>query len=205
MSVLGQLQGVIFDMDGTLVDSGLDFTAMRSEMGLTAGLPILEQLSRLTDDDRRTKEEILHRHEFAGADRARLIEGAQPLLEAIRQQGRLMAILTRNSRPTTQHTLAKLGIEHFFDVVLCREDGPHKPDPWAIQEICRRWQLPVSQVVMVGDFYLDLLTAQNAGCASILYTGGQDHQGMQGAELATHIARHLDELVPLLARQEDSI
>ncbi|MEW4453290.1 HAD-IA family hydrolase [Bremerella sp. JC817] len=205
MTALAHLKGIIFDMDGTLVDSGLDFAAMRSEMGLKAGIPILEQLVELPQDERRRKEEILHRHEMAGADRASLIDGADRLLEALAREGRPMAIVTRNSTPTTEHTLKRLEIGHYFDIVICREDGPHKPDPWAIKEICRRWQMEVDEVVMVGDYLLDLLSAQNAGCPSVLFTEGKPPEDVEGADIATHIATHFDQLYHLLAPVEDSI
>lgn len=44
-------RGVIFDLDGTLVDSGLDFDSMRREMGLDPGTPILESLATLPEQD----------------------------------------------------------------------------------------------------------------------------------------------------------
>lgn len=186
-------------MDGTLVDSGLDFHAMRDEMGLRPGIPILEQLRELPQDERAAHERILHRHEMAGAERSTLIEGADRLLAALSRQGRPMAIVTRNSRETTAHTLKRLGIESYFDIVICREDGPPKPDPWAIQEICRRWAFSLDEVVMVGDYDLDIQSAHHAGCASVLFTEGKDPATAAGAELATHVAVHLDELYHLLA------
>ena len=45
------IRGVIFDLDGTLVNSGLDFVQMRSEMGLAPGLPLLEAIERLQATD----------------------------------------------------------------------------------------------------------------------------------------------------------
>jgi len=192
-------------MDGTLVNSGLDFAAIRAEMRLQAGIPILEQLAELSQSDRAAKEEILHRHEFEGAKRASMIEGADRLLKALSEEGRPMAIVTRNSAAVTQHTLRFLQIGHFFDIVISREDGPHKPDPWAILEICRRWNFSVDEVVMVGDFELDIQSACNAGCPSVLFTEGKAPAKVEGSNLATHVATHFDELYHLLAPGEDSI
>ncbi len=205
MTALSHLSGIIFDMDGTLVDSGLDFAAIRDAMGLRPGIPILEQLAELSQADRETKEEILHHHELEGAKRASMIDGADRLLQALSKEGRPMAIVTRNNTVVTQHTLKFLNIGHYFDIVICREDGPHKPDPWAILEICRRWQFSVDQVVMVGDFELDIQSARNAGCPSVLFTEGKPPSTVAGSELATHVATHFDELYHLLAPREDSI
>ena len=46
---MAQVRGIIFDLDGTLVDSRLDFDAMRHEMGLPTGIPILEGLAAIPD------------------------------------------------------------------------------------------------------------------------------------------------------------
>src|SRR5689334_1587307 len=98
------IRGVIFDLDGTLVNSGLDFAAMRREMGLGGGLPLLEAIAELPDDDARRCWEILDAHERAGAERATLIPGVVDFLDELHEHGIKRAILTRNARTTTQAT-----------------------------------------------------------------------------------------------------
>ena len=63
------IAGVIFDLDGTLVDSALDFKLIRRELRLGPE-PILEQMENLPDSRRRECEEVFARHETAGAMRA---------------------------------------------------------------------------------------------------------------------------------------
>ena len=59
------LHGMIFDLDGTLVDSGLDFAAIRRDMGLPAGSPILETLDRIpTGLEKDRMLAVLRRHEL---------------------------------------------------------------------------------------------------------------------------------------------
>src|SRR5687767_2360448 len=83
----GMICGVIFDLDGTLADSRLDFDAMRREMELPEKLPILEALVRLPPQQAERCQQILHRHELAGAQRATVLPGAIELLEALKTRG----------------------------------------------------------------------------------------------------------------------
>jgi len=166
---LTNIRGVIFDMDGTLVDSKLDFDAMRQEMGLTASRPILEQLADLPEETQRKHHAVLDRFETEGARNAILIDGALELLTFFSASKRPIALLTRNSQTAAHISLKKLGIFDHFTPLITRDDGPHKPDPWAILEICEAWELSADKVVMVGDHWLDAQTANNAGCRSILF------------------------------------
>jgi HAD superfamily hydrolase (TIGR01549 family) len=162
------IRGIVFDLDGTLVDSRLDFDRMREEMGLAHGLPILESIERLERATAERCRAILHRHELAGAQRATLLPGARELLDAIATRGIKSAIATRNSRAITAATLHRVRLAVPF--ALTRDDGPVKPDPWPVLEACRRWSLPPAEVLMIGDFRFDIECGRAAGCCTVLLT-----------------------------------
>lgn len=164
-----QVTGIIFDLDDTLVASGLDFDSMRAEMRLPRGVPVLEAIAELPAEDQRRCNEILDRHEMAGAARAELMPGVQSFLHRLAERGLRRAVVTRNSRIQTLPLLARLELE--FDAVLTRDDGPVKPDPAAIWEICRRWQTHAERVVVIGDYRFDLEMGHRAGAKSVLYLG----------------------------------
>lgn len=164
------VRGVIFDLDGTLVDSALDFDLMRSEMGLAPGQPILEALGRLSPEAAAPLHEVLHRHEWEGAHRATLMPGVKEMLQQLQQRGILLALLTRNSRRVTQATLARF--ELIFDPVIAREDAAAKPSPEGLLKICRHWDLAPAQTLMVGDYLYDIQAGQAAGMRTALYTAG---------------------------------
>ena len=86
------LRGLIFDLDNTLVDSRLDFEAMRREMELPAGMAILEAIERLPEPEAARCREILHRHELAGAERATLLPGVSELLAEVRGRDMLTGL-----------------------------------------------------------------------------------------------------------------
>src|SRR4029079_1680676 len=95
------IRGIIFDLDGTLADSQLDFDAMRREMELPPGQPILESLLHLPPERAERSQRILHRHELAGAERATALPGTHELLAVLKARGIPCAVATRNSRQIT--------------------------------------------------------------------------------------------------------
>jgi hypothetical protein len=78
---------VIFDLDGTLTEPVLDFDAIRAEIGLLPGLPILEQLEALQPATRARAEEIMVRHERDAIARATLSDGCADSARASRDDG----------------------------------------------------------------------------------------------------------------------
>ena len=162
------MRGVIFDLDGTLVDSRLDFARIRADLGLPVGAPILETLDALADPEER---ERLHarllRHELDCAAAATLMPGARALLDGLRAAGLKLGIFTRNAREVTTFTLARLALS--VDHVVAREDAPPKPDPTGLHDLCARWGLGPAEVLYVGDYLFDLQAGQNAGIKTLLY------------------------------------
>lgn len=162
------LRGIIFDMDGTLVDSGLDFDAIRRDIGLPERHPILEGVEAIPEGPEHDRAlEILHRHEHEGAVRATPYPGVAELLERLGQLALHTGVLTRNSRASVTTTFGLLGWT--FDTVLTREDAPAKPDPTGVLAICRDWNLAPADVLFVGDYLFDLQAGHNAGTRAVLF------------------------------------
>lgn len=190
------IRGLVFDLDGTLVDSRLDFDGMRKEMELPADQPILESLAKLDPVHAARCHEILHRHELEGAERAVLLPGVRELVAALHGRGVRQAVATRNSSRITQRTLLKLDFP--FDMVLTRDDGPVKPDPWPVQEAARRWNIPTAEIVVVGDYRFDVECGRAAGSRTVLLTHPNDPRTYANAEQADLVLGSLAEQQVLL-------
>lgn len=170
-----KLRGVVFDLDGTVVDSRLDFDRMREEIGIPGRQPVLEFVESQPEGEfKRRCREILLEHEFRGAREATLMPEMVGLLERLSALNLRQGILTRNTRGPTQLTLERLGLAG-FSPVLTREDAPPKPDPLGLLMICEEWGVSPEEVIFVGDYRFDLLAGRRAGTKTVLYTSLEKH------------------------------
>ena len=192
------VRGFIFDMDGTLIDSKLDFEAIRQDMQLPNGLPILETMESMEKERRTECEQILLRHEQQGVSDATVFPNVVKTLASIEQLQLPMAIVTRNRKDFANEML-KL-IPGTFDIIIGRDDGPIKPDPWAPLQICEQWGIQPSEAVMIGDFVFAIQSGNTAGCFTVLYTQGRDHCEIRGSEEANWI---MDDFAQLHMRLDD--
>jgi HAD superfamily hydrolase (TIGR01509 family) len=166
-----RVRGVVFDLDGTLVTARLDFEAMRREIGLPAGTPLLEAVEKMSPAERSAAEEVLRCHEEAAALTAALNPGVGEFLAWLHQRGVRRAVLSRNMRAAVNTVLARCGLT--FELVLAREDAPYKPSPEGLWQICAAWGMRPDEVVMVGDYLYDVQAGRSAGTRTALVTHGR--------------------------------
>ncbi len=189
----GAPQGLIFDLDGTLVSSALDFKRIREEVACPQDVDLLVHIETLDTVAKRAAHEVIRRHETRDAENCRLMPGVWRSLSLLRQHGMPMAVVTRNSRVATEQKLRATGLH--FDMVLTREDAPPKPEPAALLEVAERWSLSAEDCVYLGDFRYDLDAARAAGMHAWLYAPGLVPDYGWEADL---ILRHFSELPAVL-------
>ena len=167
-----KFDAVIFDMDGTLVEAGLDFAAIRREMGIDPGRGILEAIEEMPSPRRALCHGRLAARELEAARKAKLMSGAADVVTRVRAAGLKTALLTRNTRRATEIILGRFPVLR-MDLVLSREDGPIKPAPDCVLRACRHLGVAPARTACVGDFRYDVIAANAAGAYSVLLAAGR--------------------------------
>lgn len=187
--LLSSVDSVLFDLDGTLVETNIDFPLMKREMarlamdaGMSAhdiaGLDILgvaDSAVRFLTDQRRPDDaerlraeamRILEEIELRHAHETQEIPFARELVSHLRDHGIAIGIVTRNCRPASE---LSLGIANILaDVLICREDSTnHKPHPEPVLLALSRLHADPRNSIMVGDHIMDMQGGKAAGTRTI--------------------------------------
>jgi HAD superfamily hydrolase (TIGR01509 family) len=188
-----RFDGVIFDMDGTLVRSPLDFAAIRSRLGVPPDHGVLEHIRALAPGDRRRAERTLLDMELAAARQARPAPYARQTLDAVRRAGLKTALLTRNARAVVRRILGRVAMR--FDLTMSRDDGPIKPEPDGVLRACRELGIAPRRTACVGDYHYDMVAAAAAGAVGVLLADGASRRADPNAR---YVIGDLRELPPIL-------
>ena len=172
--VMAGIRGVVFDMDGTLVDSIYDWPAIRRELGVS-GTSIIDELNGLGEPERSRRWAELEAIEASASRAAEVHEGAPELLELLRAHGLATALVTNNSDANTSQLLERFGLS--FDVVVTRDSGLWKPSGKPVAEAVRRLGLAPERCLGVGDSHYDVQAVREAGLAAVcmLHDGHECH------------------------------
>lgn len=180
-------------MDGTLTLAVHDFDAIRKELGLPEGKPILEQIAIYPKMEARRLHQQLDMIELDIAAQSKPAEGAARLLDTLSAKGHQLGILTRNNMINIHATLTAAGLAGFFkdNALISRNCVAPKPSPAGIHRLLDLWGGKPEDSVMVGDHLFDIDTGRAAGSAVVYVdpTGAFEH-----GDKADCCIRSLDEL-----------
>lgn len=154
-------KGVIFDMDGTILDSCLDFSLIKKQIGCPTESDILEFIEGLSSEQQKLATAIVLKHELHDAHTSTWLCGAQETIMSLHKRNFPMAIVTRNSHQATHIKLHNNNVP--ISTVITREKMPAKPDPTALLCIAAKWDLEPRNLLFVGDYHYDELAAIRAG------------------------------------------
>lgn len=177
-------RAVVFDLDGTLLDSlplvlaaiahALEpFGAPRTTMEIFGRLggPPARFLPALLDDLRHAPVAIerMEMYHDENTHLIRVFDGVPRLLEELRAGGVQVAVWTGRDRKSTERLLRAHALDGYFHAILCGDDLPtHKPDPAGLVEILRQLGVAPADALFVGDADVDVLGGVACGVSTIL-------------------------------------
>jgi len=186
---------VIFDLDGTITQPYFDFDAIRAQIGLPMDSgPVLESMAKMKLAERARAERILHYHEQKAVEVSQLNPGARETVEALRQLGIRVGVLTRNRKANAVAVARKHSLQ--FDAIVGREDGPVKPDAYGVLALCERFQVQPAEAMVVGDYLFDMLCAKAAGAVAVLLLHGEKNRHF--AEYADYCIDRIEEVLDII-------
>ena len=183
------IRAALFDLDGTLVETNIDFSLMRGEMlalGEKYGIPACQMqgldilsivdfiVARLMESSRedeaeQAKQEAfekLEQIELAQCRDARPVSGAVALLDALREARIKIAIITRSCGAAVRLSTARSGIS--WDVLLTRDDVLNtKPHPEHFLRALDMLGVRPEEAIMVGDHWMDVQGGKAAGTRTV--------------------------------------
>ncbi len=212
-------KGLIFDLDGTLVDSLQGIAASLNRALAASALPVhpLESIRGFIGNGARI---LITRAAPEGADEALLdrleaafksdydatwpsgtspYDGITELLETLQSKGHPLAVLSNKPHPFTSKIVSQVFPNIDFKVVLGQLPGiPHKPDPGGALEIANLFGLLPEECILIGDSTMDIETARNAGMRAIAVSWGFHDRDRLLAAGAAQIADNPAALLGLL-------
>ena len=218
---------VVFDLDGTLVDSGAHIGTTMSATFAEAGLPVpspaeiaetvglsleiaLTRLSGLDGADVDRLAGIYRRHyhkSVATTGTEPLFDGVHEVLDRLAaERETLLGIATGKGIRGVQRVLELHGLTNRFVTLQTPDGNPSKPHPGMLETAMRETGVPPERTVMVGDTSFDMEMARAAGCFALGVTWGYhrpQHLRAAGAHAIVVRVGNLDAAINSLVRDEE--
>jgi HAD superfamily hydrolase (TIGR01549 family) len=222
-----RIRAVLFDLDGTLIDSAVDFAKLKREsirllkdLGFDTGelsekmktYEIMAWIHRQIDEGKyavpyTAVAERMYRIwdsiELESSDRAAAITGADLVLRTLRGRGILIGVATRGSRPYAVKVLRKVGLLPFVDVVVARGDTVNpKPHPDPLVHAMALLNVSREETVMVGDSQED---SECARLADVRFIGISNRSSDQASFQSLWNVSSIAELLGLLDKLDSGL
>ncbi len=181
---------IVFDWDGTLMDSTPAITRSIQLACRDLGLPVPDDahashviglglrdaleyaVPTLDPADYGKLAERYRFHYLSRDSQLVLFPGVREMLAALRNENYLLAVATGKSRVGLQRALEATGLIGVFDNTRCADETFSKPHPAMLLELTRDLGMDVERTLMIGDTTHDLQMAANAGASGVAVTYG---------------------------------
>jgi phosphoglycolate phosphatase len=191
-----RLRAVLFDMDGTLLDTAPDFIAVIQTMRASRGLPPIDDqrirdvvsggaramvqsgfaVDPLSDEFEALRLEFLELYQQLCAVHSHLYDGMEELLADIERANLLWGVVTNKPLRFAAPIMQRLGLDARSSVLVCPDHVTHsKPDPEPMLLACKQLALEPGSVLYVGDDLRDIESGRAAGSKTAAVRYGYIH------------------------------
>jgi len=220
------IKAVLFDLDGTLLNSLDDLADSANEALRQMGYPthatekynyfvgggVVNLMKSALAEEQYTEKELtkavqLKKAHYTNnwANKSTLYKGVPLLLDAIEKSPLKMGVLSNKPQEFTAQIIGKLFKNWHFDHVSGAKEGiPIKPAPDAALAICKEWGFHPSEIAYIGDTRTDMETAVNTGMLAIGVTWGFRPESELLEFGAEHICHSPDEILELVLKEQTS-
>jgi pyrophosphatase PpaX len=211
------LPTILFDLDGTLIDSielilksakfafaKLDRPIPTDEEWLAGvGIPLFTMFGRYARDEADCAALIGAYREYQNAHHDRLVrcyDGVDDVVAALHARGHQLGIVTSKSEALAMRGLAHVGLARYMDTIVgCDASTRHKPDPEPVRIALQRLGCPPQDAVFVGDSVHDVMAGNAAGVRTVAALWGAfKRQDLEPGKPTAYVA-HISELLSLVA------
>ena len=202
---------VLFDLDGTLVDSGAIILASFKHAArtvlardveeeqiaaLVGGSNLHDQMRVLSPAHVDELVRVYREHNRPLHDELQAFEGVEELMETLSKQGRKLGIVTAKGRQTVDLAFGVLSLERYFDAVVTADmTDRHKPDPAPVLKALELLESEPADAAFVGDSPYDVAAGKAAGVFTVAVSWGKIHPEERlletGADFLVHSPREL--------------
>lgn len=204
------VKGVLFDLDGTLINFVIDYPPAKKKVqqlvnSSGVGLESSEKMtlySLLSASKTRLEApaytklrreifEIMTTYEVDAARKTKLLPGVLETLQQLKQRGMKIGIVTNNGHAATDVVLNRFGLHTLVDLVLTRDDIEEmKPHPGIVISALEKLRLRPEETILVGDSTADVIAARGASIDPVaIATGPSNHSDLMEARPRQIISR----------------
>lgn len=184
------IKGIVFDFDGTLVDSmKMIFEALnealRNRNLRTIGLDLLGRMAGLPLSDiikakmcvpestiKAIEKDVFKAYVGFCSKSCRLLPNVENTLKILKAKHVKLGLFTTTPRNPLKVAVRRLAIGNYFDVMLAKDDAKNKPDPDGLEQIITEFGIGKNECLYVGDSPIDVLTGKAAGVRTIAVATG---------------------------------
>ena len=168
------IRGIIFDLDGTLIQLPIDYTKIQKNLkeffhtsdDLKPLIPTIIESSKNDESKIKYSFDMICKEEILASENLKIMDNAIEILKFLKSKNFVLSLVTMQCKDALEQILQKMQISDIFDSIISRDENFERQRQ--IEISLKNMTLESSEVLMVGDRIHDIESAKNVGCVPVL-------------------------------------